>query len=176
MTRLSDFGQLGWWDFSVSIMLLFTLIPLLLPSFPGTGFLKLHMNCVAVSGFYRAMNFIYLWQSAIFEVFICVHFIAIYFVKLKTIETIQSAEYDKRVANISLFIYIELPGLHPNSRQAPGSSRQLPGSSCQSPSGLWTYIYIYIWCRWYRWDTSVCYRPLKSFAIKMCHLHIWLIL
>ena len=35
----------------------------------------------------------------------------------------QSAEYDKRVANISLFIYIGLPGLHRNSRQVPGSSR-----------------------------------------------------
>ena len=58
------------------------------------------------------------------------------FCKVKDIEIIQSAEYDKRVANISVFIYIELPGLHANSRQAPGSSRQLPGSSCQSPSGL----------------------------------------
>ena len=36
----------------------------------------------------------------------------------------QSAEYDKRVANISLFVYIGWPGLHQNSRQAPGSSRQ----------------------------------------------------
>ena len=35
----------------------------------------------------------------------------------------QSAEYDKRVANISLFVYIGSPGLHRNSRQAPGSSR-----------------------------------------------------
>ena len=30
----------------------------------------------------------------------------------------QSAEYDKRVANISLFISIGLLGLHPNSCQA----------------------------------------------------------
>ena len=35
----------------------------------------------------------------------------------------QSAEYDKRVVNISLFVYIGSPGLHRNSRQAPGSSR-----------------------------------------------------
>ena len=35
----------------------------------------------------------------------------------------QSAEYDKRVANTSLFIYIGSPGLHRNSYQAPGSSR-----------------------------------------------------
>ena len=38
----------------------------------------------------------------------------------------QSAEYDKRVTNISLFIYIGSPGLYQNSRQAPGSSCQLP--------------------------------------------------
>ena len=31
----------------------------------------------------------------------------------------QSAEYDKRVANISLFVYIGLLGLHPNSGQVP---------------------------------------------------------
>ena len=50
-----------------------------------------------------------------------------------------SAEYAKRVTNISLFIYIGSPGLHPNSRQAPGSSRQ---------SLSHTYIYrpIHHWC------------------------------
>ena len=52
----------------------------------------------------------------------------------------QSAEYDKRVANISLFIYIGSPGLHPNSRQAPVYCRQSPGSSHQ----LCIYIYSYI--------------------------------
>ena len=49
----------------------------------------------------------------------------------------QSAEYDKRVANISLFIYIGSQGLHPNSRQAPRSSHQ-------SLSLTHTYIYIHI--------------------------------
>ena len=44
----------------------------------------------------------------------------------------QSAEYDKRVANISVFVYIGSPGLHRNGRQAPGSSRQSPGSSRHS--------------------------------------------
>ena len=33
--------------------------------------------------------------------------------------TFQSAEYDERVANNSLFIYILSPGLHPNSHQSP---------------------------------------------------------
>ena len=53
----------------------------------------------------------------------------------------QSAEYVKRVANISLFIYIGSPGLHPNSRQAPVYCRQSPGSSHQ----MCTYIYIHIY-------------------------------
>ena len=48
-----------------------------------------------------------------------------YFVNviIKTLYISQSAEYDKRVANISIFVYIGSPGLHQNSRQAPGSSR-----------------------------------------------------
>ena len=50
----------------------------------------------------------------------------------------QSAEYDKRVANISLFVYIGSSGLHRNNRQAPGSSRQAPGSSRHS---VLAYIY-----------------------------------
>ena len=57
----------------------------------------------------------------------------------------QSAEYDKRVANISLFVYIGSPGLHRNSRQAPRSSRQAPGSSRHSVLAcrrLAIYIYI----------------------------------
>ena len=48
----------------------------------------------------------------------------------------QSAEYDKRVDNISLFIYIGSPGLHRNSHQ-------VPGSSCHSALASHHFAYIY---------------------------------
>ena len=48
----------------------------------------------------------------------------------KSLNMRQCAEYDKRVANISLLIYIGLLGLHP--------------SSCQSPSRLHTLTHIHI--------------------------------
>ena len=93
-------------------------------------------------------------------------------------ELSQSAEYDKRVANISLFIYIGSPWLHPNSRQAPGSSRQLPGSSRQSPSHIYIYIYIYIMyeeasgvpgeSRW--WTSNILY-CLKTCENSHLQLH-----
>ena len=47
---------------------------------------------------------------------------------------IQSAEDDKRIANISLFIYIGLPGLHPNKHQDLVASCHL----------TYTHTYIYI--------------------------------
>ena len=58
----------------------------------------------------------------------------------------QSAEYDKIVANISLFIIIGSPKLHPNSRQdlvarIAGSIRHSPVSV--STTHTWIYIYIY---------------------------------
>ena len=48
----------------------------------------------------------------------------------------QSAEFDKRVANISLFVSIGSLGLHRNSRQAPGSS-------CHSALASHCLAYIY---------------------------------
>ena len=57
--------------------------------------------------------------------------------KCDDVAVAQSAEYDRRVANISLFVYIGI--------QVPGSSRQSFGYSRHSPSRLYIYIFIYIY-------------------------------
>ena len=71
----------------------------------------------------------------------------------------QSAEYDKRVANISLFVYMGSPGLHQNSRQVPGSSCHLALASHRL-GGL-AYIYI----------IYIGYQYIISFFLSNVHLY-----
>ena len=56
----------------------------------------------------------------------------------------QSAEYDKRVANISLFVYIGLPGLHRNSCQDLVARRQDLVTTQHSPVTFSPIYIIYI--------------------------------
>ena len=59
---------------------------------------------------------------------------------------VQSAEYDKRVPNISHFVYIGSPGLHPNRRQdlvATRLYRQYRHSPDTSRHLAYINIYIY---------------------------------
>ena len=104
----------------------------------------------------------------------------VYLFSVQTLSTTQSAEYDKRVANISLFIYIGLPGLQPNSRQEPGSSRQYVYMYVCVYIFAYIYIYIYISCALFADDTTVyasdadMVELVGVFSLKIENISLWM--